>query len=109
MHVTGAVPYTGKLSSRKTFAIGTQNYYSRENFRGASGHGHHVLYTASDSRGKLSRLTEKPRKTRKFSHSKVFPYTVYTRNSSNWLESIVLLKLPLLCFEAMPQNSAYFA
>ena len=48
-------------------------HYSLENFHGASGRGHHVLYTASDSRGKLSRSAEKPRK---FSHSKVLPYTV---------------------------------
>ena len=43
------------------------------NFRGASGPYHYVLYTASDSRGKLSRLAKKPRK---FSPSKVLPYTV---------------------------------
>ena len=36
--------------------------YSLENFCGASGRGHHVLYTASRSRGKLSRPAEKPQK-----------------------------------------------
>ena len=49
-------------------------HYSLETFCGALGCGHHVLYIASDSRGKLSRSAEKPRK---FSHSKVLPYTVY--------------------------------
>ena len=48
-----------KLSSGKIFAVGTLNNHSRENFRGASGRGQHVLYTASDSRGKLSQSTEK--------------------------------------------------
>ena len=52
-------------------------HYSPENFHGASGHGHHVLYIASDSRGKLSRLAKKLEKKQKFSHSKVLPYTVY--------------------------------
>ena len=34
------IPYTrGKFSSGKIFAVGTQNYHSRENFRGASGRG----------------------------------------------------------------------
>ena len=36
--------------------------YSLENFRSAPGRGHHALYTASDSRGKLLRLAEKLRK-----------------------------------------------
>jgi len=49
-----------KLSSGKTFAVVHKIHHSLENFRGASGRGHHVLYTASDSRGKLSRLAEKP-------------------------------------------------
>ena len=58
------IPYTAKLSSGKTFAVVHKiHYYSLENFCGASGLGHHVLYTASDSMGKLSRSTEKPRKT----------------------------------------------
>ena len=51
-------------------------HYSLENFHGASGRGHHILYTASDSRGKLSRSAEKLQKPHKFSHSKVLPYTV---------------------------------
>ena len=66
-----------KLSSGKTFAAVHKIYYSLENFCGASGRGHHVLYTTSDSRGKLSRSAEKLQKPRKFSHSKVLPYTVY--------------------------------
>ena len=40
-----------KLSSGKTFAVVCKIHFSLENFHGASGHGHHVLYTASDSRG----------------------------------------------------------
>ena len=36
----------------KTFAVVHKIQYSLENFRSASGRGHHVLYTASDSRGK---------------------------------------------------------
>ena len=67
------LPYMAKLSSRKTFAVVHKIHYSLENFRGASGGGHHVLYTANDSKGKLSRLTEKPQK---FFRLKVLPYTV---------------------------------
>ena len=43
----------------------------------------YVLYTANDSRGKLLRLARKPRK---FSPSKVLPYTVYqTFHHQNFL------------------------
>ena len=76
----------GKLSSGKTFAVGTQNDHSQENFCGALGHGQHVLYTASDLRGKLLRSTEKLQKMRKFFHSKVFPYTVTSAIYSNGLQ-----------------------
>ena len=65
-----------KLSSGKTFAVVHKIHYSLESFRGASGRGHHVLYTASDSRGKLLQSAEKLRTPRKFSHSKVLPYMV---------------------------------
>ena len=63
--------------------------FEGENFRGCaqntlftgkllpSGPCHYVLYTANDSRGKLSQLAEKPQKPRKFSPSKVLPYTVF--------------------------------
>ena len=73
--VTGInkIPYMAKLLSGKTFAVVHKTHYSLENFRVASGRGHYVLYTACDSRGKLSRLVKKPQK---FSPSKVFPYTV---------------------------------
>ena len=54
------LPYTAKLSRGKTFAVVHKTHYSLENFRGASGPCHYVLYTANDSRGKLSRLAEKP-------------------------------------------------
>ena len=73
-HGNGFVPYTAKPLSGKTFAVVHKIHYSLENFRGASGRGHHVLYTASDSRRKLLRSTEKPQK---FSHLKVSLYTVY--------------------------------
>ena len=67
------LPYTAKLLSEKTFAVVHKIHYSLENLCGASGWGHHVLYIASDSRGKLLRSAEKPRK---FSHLKVLPYTI---------------------------------
>ena len=54
------LPYTAKLSRGKTFAVVHKTHYSLENFCGASGPCHYVLYTANDSRGKLSRLAEKP-------------------------------------------------
>ena len=54
------IPYTAKLSRGKTFAVVHKIRYSLENFRSASGPCHYVLYTANDSRGKLSRLAEKP-------------------------------------------------
>jgi len=65
-----SLPYTAKLSSGKPFAVVHKIHYSLENFRSASGRGHHVLYTASDSRGKLSQSTEKCEifPTRKFYH-----------------------------------------
>ena len=59
-----------KLWSGKTFAVVHKIHYSLENFCGTSGRGHYVLYTASDSRGKLSEIL------RKFSHLKVLPYMV---------------------------------
>ena len=64
------IPYTEKLSRGKTFAVVHKTHHSLENFHGASGPCHYVLYTASDSRGKLSRLAKKPRKfpPRKFCH-----------------------------------------
>ena len=58
-----------KLLRGKTFAVVRKIHYLLENFCGASGGGHHVLYTASDSRGILSQSTEK---LQKFSLSKVF-------------------------------------
>ena len=61
------------FQGRKTFAVVHKTHHSLENFCGASGQCHYVLYTANDSRGKLSRLAKKPRK---FSHLKVLPYTV---------------------------------
>ena len=78
----GHIPYTAKLSRGKTFAVVHKTHHSLENFRGASGPCHYILYTANDSRGKLSRLAKKPRKPRKFSPSKVLPYTVYQANPS---------------------------
>ena len=53
-------------------------HYSLENFHGALGHGHHVLYISSDSRGKL---LQSAGKSRKFSYSKVLPYTVSEGNT----------------------------
>ena len=50
----------GKTFEGETFAVARKIHYSLEKFRGASGCGHHVLYTASDLRGKLSQSTEKP-------------------------------------------------
>ena len=48
-------------------------YSTRQNFCGASGHGHDVLYTASDSMEKLLRLDEKLQK-----YSKSFAvYSIY--------------------------------
>ena len=70
------LPYTAKLSRGKTFAVLHKTHYSLENFCGASGPCYYVLYTANDSRGKLSQLAKKSRKLRKFSPSKVLLYTV---------------------------------
>ena len=68
-----SIPYMAKLSRGNTFAVVHKTHYSLGNFRGASGLCHYVLYTANDSRGKLSQLAKK---LRKFSPSKVLPYTV---------------------------------
>ena len=70
------LPYTAKLSWEKTFAVVHKTHYSLENFHGASGPCHYVLYTVNDSRGKLSRLAKKNVKT-----AKVFPlksFAVYS-------------------------------
>ena len=48
----------GKTFEGENFAVVYETHYSLENFRGASGPCHYVLYTASDSRGKLSRLAK---------------------------------------------------
>ena len=50
------MPYMAKLLWGKTFTVVHKIHYSLENFCGASGCGHHVLYTASESKGKPSRL-----------------------------------------------------
>ena len=76
------IPYTAKLSRGKTFAVVHKTHHSLENFRGASGPYHYVLYTANDSWGKLSRLAKTPRKLRKFSPSKVLPYTVIVHTTN---------------------------
>ena len=60
------IPYTAKLSRGKTFTVVHKIHHSLKNFRGASGRGHHVPYTASDSSGKLSQSAEKPQKAWKF-------------------------------------------
>ena len=44
------IPYTVKLSRGKTFAVVYKTHYSLENFCGASGPYHYVMYTANDSR-----------------------------------------------------------
>jgi len=67
------VPHTAKLSNWKTFVAVHNIHYPLENFPGTSGHGHHVLYTARDSRGKLLWSTEK---LQKFSQLKVLLHTV---------------------------------
>ena len=59
--------YTAKLSSGKTFAVVNKMHYSLEKFCGVSGHGHHVLYTAS-VQGESFRDWLKTAKT-----AKVFP------------------------------------
>ena len=56
------VRYTAQLSRGKTFAVEHITHYSLENFCGASGQGHCVLYMASDSKGKLWRLAKIPQK-----------------------------------------------
>ena len=56
------ISYTAKFWSGKNFTVVHKIHHSPENFRGLSGRCHHVLYIASDSRGKLSRSAEKPQK-----------------------------------------------
>ena len=56
-----------------------KTHYSLENFRGASGRGHHVLYKANDSRGKLLRLAKNPCKPQKF-----FPFVSYVCPENEW-------------------------
>ena len=76
VHGLSYIPYTAKLLSGKTFAVVHKIHYSLENFHGASGRSHHVLYTKDDSRGKLLRLAEKT--------AKVFPlesFAVYGKLS----------------------------
>ena len=44
------IPYMANILRGKTFAVEHKPNYSLENFHDASGQGHHVLCTASDSR-----------------------------------------------------------
>ena len=70
-----------------------KTHYSLENFHGASGRGHHILYTASDLRGKLSQSAEK---SRKFSPSKVLPYMVSCIFTAAGRSLLKLMKLCLI-------------
>ena len=79
----------------KTFTVVHKTHYSLENFHGASGPCHYVLYTASDSRGKLLRLAKKPRKPWKFSPSKVLPYTVLSQKISRLIGKTGELPIPI--------------
>ena len=108
---TYLIPYTAKLSRGKTFAVVHKTHHSLENFRGASGPCHYVLYTANDSRGKLSRLAKKPQK---FSPSKVLPYTVchYLLDFNGFLCCYFLLSIMYLlvapkCFQNYQFWSGY--
>ena len=49
----------GKTFKGETFVAVCKIHHSLENFRGTSGCGHHVLYTASDSRGNQLKNREK--------------------------------------------------
>ena len=69
------VPYTAKLLRGETFAVVHKTDYSLENFHSALGPCHYVLYTASDSRGKLSRLAKNCENCKSFPPRKVLPYT----------------------------------
>ena len=73
MYVHHNTVYSKTFEGENFCGCAHKTHYSLEKFRGASGPCHYVLYTASDSKGKLSRLAKKPRK---FSTSKVLPYTV---------------------------------
>ena len=89
--------YTAKLLSGKTFVIVHKMHYSLENFRGTSGRGHHVLYTASDSKGKLLRSTEKPQNrksfpTRKFCCIQYFIINVVTTNTGVHVKHYLICK-----------------
>ena len=53
-HFQQELPYMAKLSRGKIFTVVHKTHYSLENFHGASGPCHYVLYTANDSRGKLT-------------------------------------------------------
>ena len=80
MELNIAICYTytvyGRTFEGETFAVVHKTHYSLENFCHASGQCHYVLYTASDSRGKLSQLANQPRISQKFSPLKVLPYMV---------------------------------
>ena len=47
---------TANVSRGKTLVVVHKTDYSLENFSGASGQGQYILYKATDSRGKPSRL-----------------------------------------------------
>ena len=57
---TDADTVYGKTFEGETFVVVYKTHHSLENFRGTSGPCHYVLHTANDSKGKLSRLAEKP-------------------------------------------------
>ena len=70
----------GKTFEGKTFAVVHKTHYSLENFRGASGPCHYVLYMANDSRGKLLQLSKKTVKTAKVFFLKSFAvYDIFAK------------------------------
>jgi len=84
-------------------------HYSLENFCGASGRGLHLLYTASDSRGKLSRLAKNLWKSRKFFHLKVLLYMVYSMwlITLSWLWSNNHMQLRLFLQSHSPSDTCW--
>ena len=85
------LPYSGKLSREKTFANWLKYDFRGENFRRLLAFAVPKDATPQISQRKFSRIATKPQKSRKFSPSKVFRYTVFTPPKQLYTSHVALL------------------
>ena len=85
------LPYSGKLSREKTFVDWWKYDFRGENFRRLLAFAVPKDATPQISQRKFSRIATKPKKSRKFSPSKVFCYMVFTPPKQLYTSHVALL------------------